>query len=137
MPQDNAEATKWFRKAADQGDANAQLNLGLMYRKGQGVPQDYVSAAVWFRKAAEQRIADAQAMLGAAYVTGLGVPEDKAEAYFWLNLAASGKLDSPEQERVVKMRDEVASHLTSAVLAQTQERARKRFEAHSAVSNPQ
>ena len=35
---------KWFRLAADQGDAIAQCNLGAMYAKGQGVPQDYVLA---------------------------------------------------------------------------------------------
>ena len=44
VPQDYAEAVKWFRLAADQGDATAQFNLGIMYAKGQGVPQDYAEA---------------------------------------------------------------------------------------------
>jgi TPR repeat protein len=54
VPQDYAEAMKWFRKAADQGDTGAQSNLGFMYAKGQGVPEDYVEAMKWFRMAADQ-----------------------------------------------------------------------------------
>src|SRR4029077_12512676 len=52
VPQDYAEAAKWYRKAADQGFAEAQSNLGAMYAKGQGVPQDYVEAYKWFDLAA-------------------------------------------------------------------------------------
>jgi len=60
VPQDYAEAMKWFRKAAEQGDAQAQRNLGIMYHGGQGVSQDYGEAMKWFRKAAEQGDAQAQ-----------------------------------------------------------------------------
>ena len=52
MPQDYAEAVKWYRKAADQGDAAAQNNLSLMYAEGQGVAQDYVQANMWSNLAA-------------------------------------------------------------------------------------
>ena len=54
MPQDYAEAAKWNRRAAEQGLANAQYNLGLMYNNGQGVPQDYVQAHMWSTLAAAQ-----------------------------------------------------------------------------------
>jgi uncharacterized protein len=47
VPQDYAAAASWYRKAADQGHARAQFNLGTMYFLGQGVPQDYISAHVW------------------------------------------------------------------------------------------
>ena len=47
-------AAKTFRKLAEQGDAAAQYNLGLMYDNGQGVPQDYAEAVKWYRLAAEQ-----------------------------------------------------------------------------------
>ncbi|WP_042906619.1 tetratricopeptide repeat protein, partial [Glaesserella parasuis] len=43
-----------FKELAEQGDAVAQFNLGVMYDKGQGVRQDYHQAAKWFQKAAEQ-----------------------------------------------------------------------------------
>ena len=52
MPQDYAEAVKWFRKAAEQDCAIAQSNLGVMYARGNGVPQDYVQAHKWFNLAA-------------------------------------------------------------------------------------
>ena len=54
VPQDDVEAVKWYRLAADQGFANAQLNLGLMYAKGTGVPQDDVEAYKWWNLAADQ-----------------------------------------------------------------------------------
>ncbi len=44
VPQDYAQAVYWYRKAADQGNADAQLNLGRMYDNGRGVPQDAVIA---------------------------------------------------------------------------------------------
>ena len=47
VPQDYAEAMKWFRKAAEQGDADAQYNLGVMHAQGYGVPQDFVLAHMW------------------------------------------------------------------------------------------
>ena len=68
--QDDAQAVQWYRKAAEQGDAKAQSNLGLMYYNGQGVRQDYIQAVQWYRKAAEQGLADAQYNLGVAYVKG-------------------------------------------------------------------
>jgi TPR repeat protein len=51
--QDDVEAVKWFRKAAEQGYPAAQDNLGWMYKNGRGVVQDDVEAVKWFRKAAE------------------------------------------------------------------------------------
>ena len=48
------EAAKWFRRAAEQGLANSQNKLGLMYEQGEGVPRDYVLAYVWFSLAAAQ-----------------------------------------------------------------------------------
>ena len=45
---------KWYRLAADQGDAGAQFNLGGMYAQGVGVPQDHVLAHMWFNLSAAQ-----------------------------------------------------------------------------------
>ena len=77
---DHAEAARWFRKAAEQGDANLQFFLGVIYGEGQGVPQDNAEAARWFRKAAEQGNANGQFALGFMYAKGQGVPQDYAEA---------------------------------------------------------
>ena len=76
------------REKAEQGDANAQLKLGLMYVKGEGVPQNYEEAAKWTRKAAEQGHAWAQEKLGQMYHYGMGVPTHYGEAAKWTRKAA-------------------------------------------------
>ena len=88
VPENNAEAVKWYRKAADQGNAVAQSNLGHKYLTGEGVPENHTEAVKWFRKAADQGFADAQISLGAMYYFGEGVPENNAEAVKWFRKAA-------------------------------------------------
>lgn len=77
-----------IRKAAEQGDVNAQCRLGQMYRLGEGVPLDDVEAAKWFCKAAEQGDLYAQGIMGWLYRCGEGVPQDDAEAGNWYRKAA-------------------------------------------------
>ena len=52
VPEDDAEAVKWFRMAAEQGYADAQFILGLKYSTGEGVPEDDAEAVKWYRRAA-------------------------------------------------------------------------------------
>ena len=66
---DEAEAVRWYRLAAEQGDAAAQFNLGLMYANGEGVLKDEAEAVRWYRKAVEQGYAGAQLNLGVMYAT--------------------------------------------------------------------
>src|SRR5437762_3227473 len=66
VAKDEAEAVKWFRKAAEQNVADAQYNLGVCYA-GQGVTEDDAESVKWFRKAAEENLADAQYNLGVCY----------------------------------------------------------------------
>ena len=89
VPKDDAEAVKWYRKAADQGCADAQSSLGNMYAWGtaEGVVKD-AEAVKWSRKAADQGYADAQHNLGRHYLAGEGVPKDDAEAVKWFRKAA-------------------------------------------------
>jgi hypothetical protein len=54
VPQDYAQAAFWYRKAAEQGDAPAQVCLGLLYYEGRGVPPDYAQAYFWFYLAFRQ-----------------------------------------------------------------------------------
>lgn len=80
VPQDYAEAEKWWRRAAEQGNARAQFYLGRMYHQGQGVPRNDLEAVSWFHLAAEQDDGHAQTHLGDMYRQGQGVPQDHAEA---------------------------------------------------------
>ncbi len=70
VPQDYAKAMQWYQKAANQGDADAQFNLGVMYYEGEGAPQDYAKALQWYQKAANQGDAQAQYNLGFMYYKG-------------------------------------------------------------------
>ncbi len=88
VPQDYAEAMRWYRKAVEQGNAKAQTNLGIIYENGHGIPQNYAEAMRWYRKAAEQGHAQAQHKLGVMYENGHGVPQDYAEAMRWYRKAA-------------------------------------------------
>ncbi len=85
---DYATALREWRPLAEQGNADAQYNLGVMYNNGQGVPEDDAEAVKWFRKAAEQGYAEAQSNLGAMYGKGQGVPQDYAKALRWYRKAA-------------------------------------------------
>ncbi len=85
---DYATAVRELRPLAEQGDAKAQHNLGVMYERGQGVPQDYAEAVRWYRKAAEQGFASAQYNLGVMYGKGQVVPQDYAKAVGWWRKAA-------------------------------------------------
>jgi TPR repeat protein len=85
---DYETALQEWRPLAEQGNASAQLNLGLMYENGNGVMQDYAEAVNWYRLAAEQRHAQAQFNLGNRYANGEGVIQDDADAAYWYRLAA-------------------------------------------------
>jgi len=87
---------KWYRKAAEQGHADAQFYLGGCYLSGTGVAKDEAEAVDWFRKAAEQGNAYAQYDLGWCYANGAGVAKDYIEAYAWLNLVATWVQEAKE-----------------------------------------
>jgi len=88
VAKDEAEAVKWYRRAAEQNHALARNNLGACYHNGQGVAKDYLEAVKWYRKAAEQNLALAQYNLGVCYERGQGVAKNEVEAAKWYAKAA-------------------------------------------------
>ena len=120
VPQDSKTAVKWYRLAAEQGNALAQNNLGVMYGNGRGVPQDYKTAVKWHRLAAEQGFATAQNNLGFMYANGKGVPQDYILGHMWWNLAASSG-----QKNAISGRDAVSKRMTSSQLEKAQKLARE------------
>jgi TPR repeat protein len=76
VPEDNAQAVLWLRKAAEQGNIAAQVELGVAFDK----MQDYAQAFTWYSKAAERGNARAQYNLGLCYLNGESVPKDTARA---------------------------------------------------------
>lgn len=84
-----------LRKAAVQGDAQAQFNLGLCYECGRGVAKDLLEALKWFRQAADQGYGEAQYTLGCCYNGDDGFPQDPGEATkWWAKAAEQGYADA-------------------------------------------
>jgi TPR repeat protein len=134
VAQDYAEAVRWYRKAAEQGHANAQFNLGNMYSNlqfnlgnmyfdGRGVPQDYAEAVRWYQKAADQGVPEAQFNLGLMYERGRGVPRDSVEAYMRMSLAVS-LATGDVQKKFAEERALVAKKMTAKQIVEAQLRAR-------------
>jgi TPR repeat protein len=84
-----------FRKAADQGNAEAQCSLGVKYSQGQGVKQDFGEAVRWWHKAADQGHARAQCILGISKIiprVGIGlVVAIAVGAWWWIGAGPSRK----------------------------------------------
>jgi len=134
VPQDYKTAVKWYTLAAEQGVADAQFNLGLMYYEGEVVPQNYKIAVKWFTLAAEQDYARAQYNLGLMYVEqGVfqsllalifddeqGVLQDNVYAHMWANISASNG-----NESAIELRDLLEQKMTSADISEAQKLARE------------
>ncbi len=80
-------AASWFEKAANQGNPEAQYQLGNLYENSQ-LPKDYKAAAHWYHKSAQQGLSKVQARLGMFYAQGLGVTQNPNEAILWSGKAA-------------------------------------------------
>jgi hypothetical protein len=115
---DASEAVKWYRLAADQGNADAQFNLGKMYSKGRGVPLDKSEGVKWYRLAADQGNAEAQYSLGAVYDGGEGEPQNFIIAHMWYNLAFTNGVGFAANSR-----DELAAKMAPEDVSKAQEMA--------------
>jgi hypothetical protein len=98
----SASLVQGLRLQAEQGNAEAQFNLGLLYDRGRGVPKDKSEALRWYRLAAMQGDTFAQNSLGDNYWEGTGVPKDDKEAVRWWRLAAD-KGFAPAQHSLGKI----------------------------------
>jgi TPR repeat protein len=116
---DYATALSLFRPLAAQGNAQAQVLLGIMYDHGQGVPRDYKEAVKWYRLAAAQGNAFAQGLLGFMYQYGDGVVQNYVRAHMWFLLSAAN------DSKASPLRDEVAKKLNSAQIQQATEMAQR------------
>lgn len=91
------EQVESYTLKAQEGDVDAQYNLGIMYYHGEGVEKNLAEALVWFHKAAEQDDPDAQYNLGFMYGRGEGVPKDQKQSMQWFMKAAEqGHEDAKE-----------------------------------------
>ncbi len=117
---DYATASREWRPLAEQGDADAQYRLGVLYANGYGVPQDYVQAGQWYDKAAAQGNTIAQYNVGRLYFEGLGVPKDYVQAYKWYYLAGENG-----HKKATAYRDMLARRMTHAQIEEGQKLVRE------------
>lgn len=95
VTEDDKQALDWFQKAADQGFAKAEKNLGDMYFFGHGIDKDFAQALTWYGKAADQQFADAQFRLGFMYEKGLGVdPNNQTAIDQYTKAVRNGSVDA-------------------------------------------
>jgi hypothetical protein len=96
VPQDSAEALRWYRRAASAGNAEAEVNLAAVYIRGDGVKQDIQEALRLLKSAANKRYGRADAYLGLASYMGLGGAVDHLAAEAWFKIGA--RQHDPEAE---------------------------------------
>ena len=116
VPQDHAEAERWYRKAADQGHQRAQLLLGTLYEKGLGLRQSPVQALDWYRKAAglsKDRVvylSQALAMARASRSGRAGNPGGHAKARAQTRKVRSARKSLDRQVRTANSLERLAGH---------------------------
>jgi len=111
---DDVQAVAWFRRAAAQGNTNAQLNMGYVHVKGRGVSVDEAEALRWTRMAAEAGNEKAQYNLALMYQRGQGVERDLAQAFAWAGLAAT----SGQEEAKRLLNNTLKTQMTHEQLAE-------------------
>ena len=119
-PNPTQEQVRENIRKAEQGFAEAQSVLGLMYSLGLGVPQDSKEAVKWYKRSAEQGFAHGQFSLGVMYYFAEGVPKDDVLSYKWFNLsAAQGNNNSAE------LRNVLATKMTPSQIKKAQKLSRE------------
>ena len=127
VPENDAEAVRWYRLAAEQGNASAQNNLGLAYAEGLGVLRDPSEGERWFQMAAEQGLAVAQLNLGRMYFLRidrvmpspfqrlLGAVDESELAHMWLNIAITNGNEEGREALAALERDMTSDEISRAV----------------------
>jgi len=119
VSKDLVAAARWYLRAAQRGNLDAQENLGLMlYNRG-----NFIDAARWFKAAAARGRPLSQYNLSVLYYNGEGVERDPVEAYVWLNLAVIGN-----HHLAVKYAPVRRAGLTTAQLSSVNERTKRILE---------
>jgi TPR repeat protein len=114
VAQDYKQAVKWYRLAAQQGNAESQTKLGIMYTQGLGVTKDLRKAFTWYKKAAEQGNIQGQFVLGYMYAHSQGVTKDLVRAYMWSNLAVIGGYMDAEKNQDIYIEQMTSQQIEKA-----------------------
>ena len=145
-PPDHAEAFKWYRRAAEADQPDAELSVGRFDLEGRHIKQDFLGdfipdrprrrkdparAVLYYVKAAEANVVQSQAKLAGFYFAGNHVAQDKPQGYFWARVAQSNaqKMPGVDFEKVVPT---MAAQLTPDQRAQAERKVAKFVTARAA-----
>jgi predicted RNA-binding Zn-ribbon protein involved in translation (DUF1610 family) len=103
---DDQTAVRWFEKAANHNQVEAQYRLGQALLDGRGIAKNVNTAFYWIEQSALHGNAKAQLSLGDLYGSGIGVALSKDRAYLWFSLAAAQGI-----EKAIYARDLLAPQL--------------------------
>lgn len=118
-------AANWFRKAAQGGNANAQVVLGILYYEGYGVQKSQADAIAWYRRAADMGHAFAQQKLGSLYAMGWeDGPQNFVDGYIWCYRAAVSASDEELTERATTCQQFCAQQLSPGQLSDAKRTAK-------------
>src|SRR5210317_508433 len=112
-----------YQPKANQGDADAQFNLALLYYTGLGIPQDRRYAIYWYTKAAEQGHIQAQYLLGHMYEYDDEPPQDYKLAFFWYTKAAEQNHHFAKEDR-----DKMLEKMSHSQIEEVQKLSKELYE---------
>jgi hypothetical protein len=115
---DYQRAMKLLQPATENGNAEIQNRLGLMYEQGQGIPKDDGAAFKWYERAADQGNVLAQTRLASMCEVGRGIERDYVRALMWYVIAANGGSDEARKKEPL-----VAKNMSILQIARAQELA--------------
>jgi hypothetical protein len=117
-PENSANALRWLQLSAENGNTEAMIVLGRLFRSGVGILQNFGQASKWIQTAAASGNPEGMLELGRLYRDGVGMDKDLVMAYVWFNRASAARnLDA------VREREEVARTLTTEELKEAQVRS--------------
>ena len=119
---DFERAMDLYREGSD--NSTAQFNIGIMYRRGDGVDADLEEAAEWIERAADQGHPLAQYEIGQIYHEGEGVEQDDVRAHMWVDLATESAQGVELQNRI-EMRNTIAAGMTPDDIQEANRRRRE------------
>lgn len=128
--QEYATALQWYRKAAVQGLAPAEHNIGIFYATGRGVEKDMYAARDWFLKAIEHGAADSHYMLGLVHSNETGDLNDQIQAYADFTTAAALLYDGELRQAALDALTQLKPSLSASEIVAAEERSANWLQAH-------
>jgi tetratricopeptide (TPR) repeat protein len=112
-----------YQRAAEKGDAAAQIYMGAIYSSGMGRPQSDREAFSWFSRAAQGGNPEAQLILSGLYAIGRGTQRSNTDAYKWALIAAAGRNTAEDKNGALQLQAQLAKRMSDSEMASAKRQA--------------